>query len=312
MALFPLPEVLLFAIFLLLVPATSSESFEFRNMSTFDIEAVASTVMLAFDPGTINTYLYQFRDRFPNYHLRCYQAEVEKQYQRMKPMNHYMVIVPSAETSGSARSVAQWAEMTKGISEPREEEIRASALLALGFGVPEDLITSRGGDTFEQDDLPGQGLFEDIQSVLQAVHDGTVSDIELPCSLHLDMNLIRALHLSRQFLAADEQYIKDAYEYQLYLGLLATHPDWDGHGFAAAQLRWGMELAKSREKDLLLTEGKRVKIPVTLIATPAGYPLYKSMGFESVSNITLELLENFNGGTTWVEYMVWWNDEAIS
>jgi GNAT superfamily N-acetyltransferase len=119
------------------------------------------------------------------------------------------------------------------------------------------------------------------------------------------MNLIRALHLSPQLQAAEEKYIYDVYDYQLYLGLLATYPDWNGHGFGAAKVKWGMQKAKAEKERLSQVEGRQIEIPVTLLATLAGYPLYKSLGFESVAKVTFHLLDKFGGGTTLFEYMRW-------
>jgi len=44
-------------------------------------------------------------------------------------------------------------------------------------------------------------------------------------------------------------------------------------------------------------------LPVTLLASPAGYPLYDSLGFESVVNATMEMLDGL--GELWFEVMRW-------
>ena len=71
-----------------------------------------------------------------------------------------------------------------------------------------------------------------------------------------------------------------------------------------------MEHAMEEEERLSRLDSRRdkVRVPVTLLATPAGYPLYKSLGFESVANVTLNLLDGYNGGITWIEYMQWFSD----
>ena len=112
---------------------------------------------------------------------------------------------------------------------------------------------------------------------------------------------------------------------QLYLNLLATHPEWDGNGFGARQVRWGLELSRNgdfgreREGDgdvvvrdnladeevrdeLADGEAKRT-IPVTLLATPAGWPLYESLGFEGVENATIGMLDTM--GELWFEVCKW-------
>lgn len=109
------------------------------------------------------------------------------------------------------------------------------------------------------------------------------------CLDHLDANLTRALDFNRQFLAAEEHYIWSLPEKQMHLALLGTHPDWDGHGFGAAHCEWGMEMAK------------KMDVPTTLMATPAGWPLYDSLGFDSVANVTIETLGELED--LWYEYM---------
>jgi hypothetical protein len=111
------------------------------------------------------------------------------------------------------------------------------------------------------------------------------------CSAHLDLNETRAYDYSRQLMLADQKYIEDAYPKQLYLGLLATHPDWDGHGFAARNLYWGIELAQ------------KLGTPVTLIATPAGYPVYKDVGFLGLTNFSVKALDGWEGEDFWFEVM---------
>lgn len=111
------------------------------------------------------------------------------------------------------------------------------------------------------------------------------------CSKELDVNVTRAADFERQFDEIAVPYIRDLPEPQLYLGLLATHPDWDGHGLGAAQVEVGLRKAA------------RANTPVTLIATPAGFPLYDSLGFRSLANLTFVKLDNL--GTLWEEYMRW-------
>ena len=47
-------------------------------------------------------------------------------------------------------------------------------------------------------------------------------------------------------------------------------------------------------------------MPVTLLATPAGYPLYDSLGFEGVKNATMPMLDRL--GELWFEVMRWGMD----
>ncbi|KAF2218300.1 hypothetical protein BDZ85DRAFT_171045, partial [Elsinoe ampelina] len=93
---------------------------------------------------------------------------------------------------------------------------------------------------------------------------------EFDCSKHLDTNMTRLADMERQMDAAMQRYIYSSDKPQLYLNLLATHPEWDGNGFAAAQLNVGFKEALVK------------KVPITLLASPTGYPLYNSLDFASI------------------------------
>jgi hypothetical protein len=110
------------------------------------------------------------------------------------------------------------------------------------------------------------------------------------CSAHLDTNQTRADDYTRQF-ASKTRFLHDAYPRQLYLNTLATHPDWNGRGFATMNLHWGFKLAK------------KLSSPVTLIATPTGYGLYDYLGFRTIKNITIETLDGWGRGSLWFEVM---------
>ena len=109
------------------------------------------------------------------------------------------------------------------------------------------------------------------------------------CSEHLDLNITRALHWQDEFSAYEQHYIDEAYEWQLYLDVLGTHPDYDGRGYGAAQCELGKEWARQRGAN------------VTLIATPPGYQLYSTIGFESLANLTFTKVGG--GFLTWYEVM---------
>jgi GNAT superfamily N-acetyltransferase len=284
--------------------SVANANFTLRQATSRDIPSISRTVLDAFDPGVINTYMYQFRDLYPEFHMRCYEEEIERRWVKSIDADRrewWNGIVPQGEQG--VRSFALWALM-------RREEIDspASSFDATGFWPDVDDLGSLVN-------IPFQPLQQITQSPLTLeseqilAYTARLPDLKAPCRLHLDMNIIRALHLLRQLRAADAKYIKNAFETQLYLGVLATHPEWDGNGFGAAQLHWGKDLAKrieSRERE----EGMEdAKVPITLLATPAGYPLYKSMGFKSIANITLDLLDGVNDGSSWYEYMVWYGQE---
>lgn len=117
-----------------------------------------------------------------------------------------------------------------------------------------------------------------------------------PCPIPPGTNLTRAALFNRQNAAIEHKYFLEPYAHQFYLALLATHPSWDGHGFGARHVRWGQNLSLELEP----------RMPVTLLASPAGYPLYDSLGFESVKNATMPMLDRL--GELWFEVMRWGMD----
>ena len=282
---------------LYLCMAGAHRSIDLRNMTSDDVDAVTTTIVSAFDPGPMWTYLYQFRDKLPRYHWRCLRVTTEQYYQTTTSADYAQVIVPPEDATNSARSLAWW-----GLR-PNQTK-KTMSILPFASSHFADMLSDKALYDVSHINVLRQGTIEKSQAHITEAHP-ELNELELPCTLHLDMNLIRALHLSPQLQAAEEKYIQGAYEYQLYLGLLATHPAWDGHGFGAAQVEWGMQKAKAEEERLSQLQGRQIEVPVTLLATPAAYPLYKSLGFESVANVTFDLLDNFDGGTTWFEYMRW-------
>ena len=231
------------------LPTSSTENtFTFRNMTFSDIDAVTDTLLDAFDPGPLWTYLYQNRDRFPNYHRRCLRQEVVTAVTGAVDETHFgHVIVPTSGDSkrrggekdgiGIARSFGWWKMMSKGEGEVGIGMVMAPSLLSLKDIVASTSLDLRTSDSeavkhrsVEQKpvkesqqariSIPAHSQldisrWQDDQSVIEAINLPPI-----PCARHIDMNHSRALHLSPQLSAADKQYIKDApYEHQLYLAL---------------------------------------------------------------------------------------------
>jgi hypothetical protein len=120
-----------------------------------------------------------------------------------------------------------------------------------------------------------------------------------PCPIPPGTNLTRAIDFARQNTAVEHKYFDLPYAHRFNLNLLATHPSWDGNGFGARHVQWGQNKSLSLSLSLTLEP----KMPVTLFATPAGYPLYDSLGFESVKNATMPMLDGL--GELWFEVMRW-------
>ena len=107
--------------------------------------------------------------------------------------------------------------------------------------------------------------------------------------LHRDLNMTRLIDFDRQVKDAQDRYLDSVYarQDQLYLGMLATHPDYQRHGAGAALVNAGISMGKHTY------EGENVT--ATLIATEAGEPLYMHLGWRSMHNFTVRSLDVING-----------------
>ena len=94
---------------------------------------------------------------------------------------------------------------------------------------------------------------------------------------HKDENATRAADWDRKFGKAHNKYLNDVYGHdQFYLAVLATHPDFQHHGYGEQLVLSGIDMAPILDLDT-----------VTLIATPIGEPVYFSLGFRSIANISI-------------------------
>jgi hypothetical protein len=171
----------------------------------------------------------------------------------------------------------------------------------------------------KEEDLPVSIAVWHIRSQSQDRNSNTATDpspltpFSLPtllqtCNPPPSTNLTRAASFIRQTNAIEEKYFSPSvYPDQLYLNILATHPDWDGHGFGARQVEWGMNLSRTLEsgksEQMLDSSSLKLGVPVTLLATPAGWLLYDSLGFEGLKNATVEMVDG--DGELWYEVMQW-------
>ena len=106
---------------------------------------------------------------------------------------------------------------------------------------------------------------------------------------HRDVNATRATDFLRQVNDAKKKYLDDVYAHrnQLYLDSLATHPDYQRQGAGSALVRSGVRIGR----DVYGNEN----VTATLIATEAGEPLYRYLGWDSIRNFTVKSLDVVNG-----------------
>ena len=246
---------------ILLGDTHSSVPFTFRDATYEDIDDATTIIIDAFSPSPQWHYHSPSREKYLDYEWYCMREAIEKQWKEVD------------WTYAWGRVVSVPVENSK---HGRDERVVALALWDRLIQDSASVVASG------EDGALNVNHGFDLMALLNKTFD---------CSKHSDLNMTRGLDFSYQFSFAKYKYIDNAYDDQLYLSLLATHPDWDGNGLGAKNLHWGMELAE------------RWKVPVTLIATPAGYPLYRSEGFEDVKNITIKMLDGL--GELWFEVQRW-------
>ncbi|ROW08337.1 hypothetical protein VMCG_03225 [Cytospora schulzeri] len=262
-------------------PSPAKIPFTFRNATPEDMDDMATVWYDAFRPAPMWKYIRQFTDDVdPLYAWTCQRDAFRRMLDQDEEQDLRATVItvqvpdPSISSSSSSSSLS-W----EGATATRE---RVVSLAMWDFN-----------ETRQRHD--GEGSSSSMLSPMSfplGLHDsrsssGISSSSPFNCSAHLDMNMTRVRHLMERAEGAHDKYLRKPLGPQLYLSLLATHPDWDGNGFGATQLRWG--------KAQLERLGGEVygggSLPLTLMATPAGYPLYVSEGLEGVRNVTVERLD---------------------
>ncbi|KAJ4390150.1 hypothetical protein N0V93_007624 [Gnomoniopsis smithogilvyi] len=254
------------------VPIPGAVPFTFRNATFDDLDDVTTVYVDAFSRAPTWSYIRQFSDMYPNYTWTCQNEMLKKIYLNNSNMGSIaikVISVPDKQSHRKERVVSISAWELDPLLQATDMSLLSASLAGLGTG-----ISSRPVSSTE----PAQKDFD--------------------CEAHLDMNMTRALHFQKKVFDGQDKYLLKPYGPQFVLSLLATHPDWDGNGFAAKHLHWGKKaLAEMNQAP----EHLEHPMPLTLIGTPAGYPLYLSKGFEGVGNITIERLDD--KGTLWMEAM---------
>jgi hypothetical protein len=244
-----------------------SADYQFRDALREDIDDITTVALDAFSPSLAWQYTMPEYQRYKDYTRYCTREGLARQWDdidRDDTVFIKVVAVPDAMASDGRNE--------------RVVAVSACALLA------------RNGTATSATQFFAQ-MSQHCSPTLGVRMDASDSSSMYNCSAELDTNQTRATDLDCQLGAAATQYIDDAYPKYLYLASLATHPDWDGYGFAALSLHWGTKLANTLEE------------PVTLIATPAGYPLYNDFGFRSLKNVSIKTLDGWEGGSLWFELM---------
>lgn len=254
------------------VPITGTVPCTFRNATADDIDDITTVWLDAFRKAPSWSYIHQFEDDVdPDYTWTCQRAAVEIFY-NMTGVVDIKVLSVADETAARKERVVSFSAW----------DLRR---LNITPEIPETLSSAPASWPDEAGWFP------------RASYTGEPSSVRFDCEANLNANMTRVQHANKTLAEDDARYLR-ALGPQLYLGLLATHPDWDGNGFASRHLGWGKKRLAELNEAL---EGVHQPIPLTLTGTPAGYPLYIKEGFQGLHNSTVERLDG--KGTMWWEEM---------
>jgi hypothetical protein len=236
----------------------------FRDIQPADLPAITTILVEAFSPSATWHYLMPDLQHHKPEVWTCLHAQVEYAWETRNTSTSFGKIITVVPEG-----------------EEDQEEIPASFSL---WTIRHREKDSPSTTTTTQPLLSFPSIFSALQD---------------PCPIPPGTNLTRAIDFARQNTAVEHKYFDFPYARRFNLNLLATHPSWDGNGFGARHVQWG----QNKSLSLSLSLSLEPKMPVTLFATPAGYPLYDSLGFESVKNATMPMLDGL--GELWFEVMRW-------
>ncbi|KAI3396620.1 hypothetical protein diail_11873 [Diaporthe ilicicola] len=252
--------------------ASAAVPSSFRNATVDDIDDITTVFIDAFKPSPAFNYVRQFADKAgAEYTWTCQRVVLLDLFRRHALDYRFQVVTVPDLTSYSGEKVVSfsvWDFSRTGTHSKLETVSYMPSLSSLGPCIW-------------------------AQTTQSSASNKPVSGFN--CSAHLDMNLTRAFHYQQFMHDVERRYLVEPFGPQLSLGLLATHPNWDGNGFAAQHLRWGKAQLE------LLRHPSGGRMPLTVLATPAGYPLYMSERFEGLKNATMERLDG--KGLLWIEAM---------
>lgn len=222
-----------------------------RPATDADLDDFVDVYIEAFKPGPLWQYIMSHDKKYEEYTWNCTRRILQAQWEERNQSTQFINVIV--------------------VPEHRPDDQRSERVVSIAAW------------EWEHPDDNSAMLFS-MRSMFSNMRDR--------CSENLDTNMTRLKDLSEKLDRAGEPYFGGGItEMRLWLALLATHPDWDGHGFGAAHVEVGLQKAANANKS------------VELLATPAGYPLYDSLGFRSIGNITVEMLDGL--GILWQEYMHW-------
>ncbi|PSS05169.1 hypothetical protein BD289DRAFT_419659 [Coniella lustricola] len=273
-------------------PIVSAPQFAFRDATIADIDGIATVHYEAFRQSEASKYIYQFADDVDSGYTWTCERDALLEVFGISKYKFKVLTVPEPKTSLSRAndgieekvvSISVWAYEADADASDSDGQYFATRCAGVMANFPSLCVNAEENHHVD---------------VMSEVNE------QFNCSAHLNANMTRAVHLQAAVKTAEEESLVKPFARRFKLELLATHPHWDGNGFAAQHLHWGKdELARLNYEIKDAEHQQKNQIPMVLVGTPAGYPLYIAEGFEGVKNISIERLDG--KGILWWEAMVY-------
>lgn len=219
-----------------------------RNATVDDADDIASVIIAAFSPTPAWQYIYQFLESKPKEHHRCVRSGI---MQGFALPEYYGEVIEAPQNVKGELSVAAVAIWRRNLSLGAEDEDGTAMFMSR---MASKYFTMR--DDWDQ-------------------LTGYIEQCE-----HRDMNLTRAIPFGHDSTVALRKYIEEPFgPTQLYLDLIAVHPEYQLHGAGTRLVSRGIEI------------GRKEGVNVTLAALPTSEGFYAHIGFYSDANFTLKSID---------------------
>ena len=221
----------------------------FRNGTVYDLDDITTTMLDAFGAADDFRYMLPELEQHRNYTWYCCREKFRNGWSN-----------PS--WNGAVKVVAVSQDGTK------EERV-------VSFGIWARVVTRKDSERH------AASFWDPFYSLTLNGPSMSLDDKQPPydCSDGLGgANATRVKYVESQLSQAQKDLVDPIGRYY-ELKLLATHPTWDGHGFAAMSVKWGLEMAK------------HLRVPAIVMSSREGFNLYQSLGFETLKNISIPKLE---------------------
>ena len=289
----------------------------FRPALESDLPAITTIIVEAFFPSAAWRYLIPDAEAHKEEIWTCMHEQIVQGWKHFDSDKNFLnvITVPSSGSSSSSSTLDD--------DDDDDDDDNNNNTQGPSKEVPVSVAVWNMRTPSDDDAAPSSSYPSSSSPPPPFLSPSTLPLLLQTCLTPPGTNLTRALDFDRQNQAVLHKYFYPSEagsawpgQAQLYLNLLATHPAWDGNGFGAAQVEWGFGVSRGgggyagrgEERGGGGEEGEKGQeakgsVPVTLLSSPAGWPLYESLGFEGVENATIGMLDGM--GELWFEVCKW-------